>query len=72
MCRGQALIINTEPHNRPGQYWVCCYVDEWGRGEFVDRYGPPPSYFKTSLNKFLRRNGSEYVYEGEGTNVCGE
>lgn len=77
VCRGQALIINTDPHNRPGQHWVCCYVDEWGRGEFVDSYVHSPSYFSTSLKQFFGRNCSEYVYntvqyQGGGTNVCGQ
>lgn len=35
------LIINTDPHNMPGQHWVAVYLDK-GKGEFFDSFGREP------------------------------
>jgi len=33
------LVCNTDPSDKPGQHWVCIYVDDDGRGEFFDSFG---------------------------------
>lgn len=38
------LICNTDPSSEPGQHWIAIHVDEYGRGEYFDSFGRPPSF----------------------------
>jgi hypothetical protein len=45
MCKKHTyygLIVNTDPHNKPGSHWVAIYGDGDGHTEFFDSYGKPP------------------------------
>lgn len=39
---GQAMIVNTDPHNRPGQHWVALHKTKLGCLEYFDSFGLPP------------------------------
>lgn len=36
------IIVNTDPHYKPGQHWVCVSIDEFGNGYYFDSFGLPP------------------------------
>ena len=37
------LVVNTKPHNHPGEHWVAIYKSEENIGVYFDSYGYPPS-----------------------------
>ena len=39
---GQAMIVNTDPHNEPGEHWVAFYKSHAGCLEYFDSFGMPP------------------------------
>jgi hypothetical protein len=46
------LICNTDTSSEPGQHWIAIHVDEYGRGEYFDSFGRPPSYhFRRYVDK---------------------
>ena len=36
------IIVNTDPHNKPGQHWVGISIDKLGVGYYFDSFGLPP------------------------------
>ena len=48
-----AIIMNTQEHWKPGEYWVALYIDENGYGYYFDSYGMPPyvSYYINRINR---------------------
>ena len=55
------IVLNTDPHNRPGQHWVAFFFDLTGPKasiEYYDPLGKPP--FK-SINEYMK-NLSIYLY----------
>lgn len=39
---GQAMIVNTDPHNEPGEHWVAFYMTNTEHLEYFDSFGLPP------------------------------
>src|SRR6267154_396571 len=37
--RPSVIVVNTDPVNRPGRYWICIFFAEDGHGEFFDSFG---------------------------------
>jgi hypothetical protein len=68
------MVLNTDPHDEPGEHWVCMYIVN-GVGEYFDSYGFPPliKTFKT----FLKENcGNKWTYNNTSfqsldSDVCG-
>jgi len=50
----QALIVNTDPSDRPGEHWVAILMHSNGKGEYFDSYGLPPLH--PEFIKFLDNN----------------
>ena len=51
--RPSAIVVNTDPANRPGQHWICIYFDEDGHGEYFDSFGLRPKLvFERYMNKY--------------------
>src|SRR6476469_3047014 len=47
------MVVNTDPHHRPGEHWIVLYFAADGWGEFFDSYGQrPDQYFSRYLDKF--------------------
>ena len=46
-----SLIINTDPHNEPGEHWVAVYVNKNRIGIYFDSYGLQP--LNKEINNFL-------------------
>lgn len=63
--RPVGLVVNTHPHNLPGEHWLAIYLTADGRGEFFDSYGHDPSspLFLKSIVKFLRKNANETIFQ---------
>lgn len=37
-----SVVVNTDPHNKPGTHWVAFYINREGRCEYFDSYGLEP------------------------------
>lgn len=53
VCHPSGLICNTDPASRPGEHWICLFIDHNGVGEYFDSFGLPPLHrvFVKYLNK---------------------
>lgn len=40
--RPLGLVVNTHPHNQPGERWLTLYLVRCNHGEFFDSFGHPP------------------------------
>jgi hypothetical protein len=47
-----AIVINTEPHDKPGAHWVCLYVTS-PVVEYFNSYGLTPSFVVTFKTLFV-------------------
>lgn len=67
------MVINTDPHDKPGTHWVCLYLDG-DTAEYFDSYGFLPLY--SEINEFIYKNAktmkyNENHYQEVDSNVCG-
>lgn len=44
----KAIVVNTDPHDRPGMHWVCLYLNT-PIIEYFDSYGLPPYTMKLEI-----------------------
>lgn len=70
----KAMVINLDPHDKPGSHWVCLYLNG-NTVEYFDFYGLPP--ISKPIKEFMDRNGYHMTYnknryQDYNTNVCGE
>ena len=49
-----ALVVNTDPSDRPGEHWVAIYIPIEGYAEYFDSFGLPPLHWE--IKKFLDKN----------------
>ena len=75
MPRPSALVINTDPADKPGQHWVAIYITQDGVGEYFDSYGKGPNI--PQIEHFLRKNAKSFIYnrrhlQGTFSTVCGQ
>jgi hypothetical protein len=68
------LVANTDPSDKPGEHWVCMFLDQEKRGEYFCSFGLYP-FIPTFVN-FLDDNCSEWIYntqllQSPYTVVCG-
>jgi len=53
--RPAAYIVNTDPHDKPGQHWIAIWT-EHGHCEMMDSYGLPLEYYQANpLEKWTRQ-----------------
>lgn len=68
-----AMVLNTDPANKPGEHWVAMYFDEEGHGEYFDSYGiPPPPCF----TRYIQRHSMQWSWNRRSlqdvwTSACG-
>jgi hypothetical protein len=73
-----ALVINTDPSNRPGEHWVALWISPTGRVYWFDSYGFPPSFYDEKLSDFCNRFSGKQIWfnshmlQSTLTDVCGE
>ena len=70
----KAIVVNTDPHDRPGKHWVCLYVNS-PFVEYFDSYGMPPLH--REIVRFMaehatREMSNPYRYQDWNTSVCGQ
>lgn len=53
------MVINTNPHDKPGAHLVCLYLDG-DTVEYFDSYGFSPLY--SEIQEFIERNGHHLKY----------
>ena len=59
------LVVNTDPHDKPGQHWIGIILEaEKGVASFFDSYGYPPDavFYPKSFKAFIARNAYEIRY----------
>lgn len=69
------MVINTDPHTKPGMHWIAIYVDSSGHGLFFDSYGNPP-FVPDHINR-LRKNCKTFRWnslqlQSPLSDVCGQ
>jgi hypothetical protein len=69
-----AIVGNTDPDHRMGQYWVAIYIDANSRGVYYDPTGRPP-HESADVN-FMNKHCLHWTYntvrvQEEGSPVCG-
>jgi len=50
----QALIVNTDSSDKPGQHWIAISIGSNGKGKYFDSYGLPPLHHE--FNDFLSKH----------------
>ena len=72
--RPLAIVINTDPSDKPGTHWTALYITREGYGEFFDTRGIAPDHrVRSYLNKKAPR-GFEYNQrriQSPVTTICG-
>ena len=73
--RPSALVVNTDPADKPGQHWVAIYITRDGVGEYFDSYGKGPSV--PQIVQFLQQNTKVVIpnrrlLQGTFSTVCGQ
>ncbi len=69
-----AFIINTDPHNLPGQHWVALFIDK-NKAEYMDSFGFRPicceiqKYLKKYKIKKIKYNN--YPLQSISASTCG-
>lgn len=72
---GQAMIVNTDPHNEPGEHWVAFYKSHTGYLEYFDSFGMPP-LVPLIRNYINRSDHGKFSYstvqlQHESSQTCG-
>jgi hypothetical protein len=72
---GQAMIVNTDPHTKPGQHWVAFYKTKSMDLEYFDSFGLPPlvSHLKNYINMGAHNHFtySTVQLQHESSQTCG-
>lgn len=55
--RPAAYVINTDPHNKPGEHWLALFFDRRGGVEYFDSYGFPP--WHPEIKTFIAENSQK-------------
>lgn len=73
---GQAMIVNTDPHDKPGQHWVAFYMSEDLTLEYFDSFGLPPlvSQFRKYINRGAHKifSYSTVQLQHNNSETCGK
>ena len=63
-----ALVINTDPHDKPGQHWLAIYAPIEGPYELFDSFGLAPSFYALD---FVGPTHSLYSLQSYSSSLCG-
>lgn len=63
-----AIIINTDPHDKPGQHWISIYFESSSKATFFDSFGQPPEFYGV---RFDRLKWSSKRLQSSNSVICG-
>lgn len=63
-----ALVLNTDPHDKPGQHWLAIYAPTEGPYELFDSFGLSPSFYALD---FLEPTHSLHSLQSYSSSLCG-
>ena len=69
------MIINTKPHDHPGEHWVAIIKTEENYGVYFDSFGFPPHHLKeilSTLDQCTRWTHNKTCIQSPLTAVCGQ
>lgn len=72
---GEAVIVNTDPHDKPGEHWIAMYMSEEGELEYFDSFGLPP--LSTNIQEYISKSPhisfsySTIQLQHEDSETCG-
>ena len=71
----ECVIVNLDPHFKPGSHWMAVYIDAEGFGEFFDSYGRAPE--TKQIKKYLEDNCLDWTTSNKRlqspfTSTCGQ
>jgi hypothetical protein len=64
-----ALVLNTDPHDAPGEHWLAIYAPTDGPLELFDSFGLPPSAY--GLDSLAPRH-SRRPFQSYSSSLCGK
>ena len=64
-----ALVVNTDPHDKPGQHWLAIFASTLGPYELFDSFGMPPSFYHLD---FLEPTHSLNSIQSYSSSFCGQ
>jgi hypothetical protein len=69
------VIVNLDPHNKPGSHWIAIHIDQEGFGVFFDSYGRRPE--KKQIKSYLQQNCRDWTTSGRAvqspfSSTCGQ
>lgn len=72
-----AFIVNSDPHNKPGQHWLAVYISSTVV-VFFDSLAQPAWTYSTKLESIIRRQNNRKVWtvgiplQSVYSNLCGQ
>jgi len=63
-----ALVLNTDPKDKPGQHWLALYGPKKGPIELFDSFGQPPSSYQLES---LSPTHSRRRFQSLSSSLCG-
>ena len=55
-----AFVVNTHPHDKPGEHWVAVYITPFKKAIYFDSFGLAP--WQDDIRKFIKENSLTLVY----------
>jgi len=73
MPKSSAIVVNTDPSDKPGTHWVAIFKNVDGTVDYFDSYGFKPMVATIShfLNKFKKCHYNMKRIQGILSSVCG-
>lgn len=63
----KGIVVNTDPHDRPGMHWVCLYSNT-PIIEYFDSYGLPPLHHE--IRDFIARHAMLFTTTPSREHEC--
>lgn len=60
-----SFVMNTDPRSKPGEHWVCCYIDSSGPDKSINYYDPfgdqPSDLFMKDIKKVVDKLNPKHM-----------
>ena len=69
-----AIVINTDPHDMPGEHWIAVFAKSHTKAEYFDSFGLPP--YVDNITRWLSKMFDTFIFsdkivQSEKSNSCG-